>query len=122
MGDKKAYRGDMKFHYKDIDMAVKQHIKDEIAFEKSKNIEDLIFFSSHTISLKVFKDGTRKLKKKLKNFDLMEVSFFEEEIERFIFEHHLHVELNSEKYLYLCKALLKAHIVINPKTGTVLLA
>lgn len=103
----------MKFHHKEIDIFVKQHIEDEIAYEVGKNIEDLIFFTSHTICLKVFKEGTRKLKKMLKQFKIEEVSFLKNDIQKFIIKHNLSIEENSPKYQYLAKSLLKAQITIN---------
>lgn len=103
----------MKSHHKDIDLLVKRYIEDEIAYEVNKNIEDMVFFSSHTISLKVFKDATKKLKKRLKHFDAQEVIFLEQDVNSFIVNYGLAIVPQSEKFIYLAKALLKAHIAIN---------
>lgn len=103
----------MKAHHKDIDLLVKQYIENEVACEVGKNIEDIVFFSSHAINLKVFKDATKKLKKRLKHFDSNEILFLAQDTNHFILQHKLDIAPKSEKYAYLAKALLRAHIIIN---------
>lgn len=103
----------MKPHYDDIDLLIKQHIEYAISNEVHKNIEDSIFFSSYTICLEVFQNGTKKLKRKIQNGHLEQIDFLREDAQKFIAKHALIIDIQSDQYLYLLSALLTAQIKIN---------
>lgn len=98
---------------KKIDSCIKAYIEEKIEREKSQNIEDSIFFSSHTIGVEVFKDATKKLKKMLKHGNLEAIGFLRDDAEHFIAQYQLEIASPSEEYSYLLQALLKAQISIN---------
>ena len=98
---------------KKIDLCIKVHIEESIAKERNQNIEDSIFFSSHTVGIEVFKDATKKLKKMLKNGHLNEVRFLKSDAEHFVTQYQLEITFESKEYTYLLQALLRAQIKIN---------
>ncbi|WP_263831947.1 hypothetical protein [Sulfurospirillum oryzae] len=103
----------MKSRFEDIDNAIKYYIKDEIYVETHKELEELIFFSSYTIKFDVFKKGTQKLKKILREKLPMSMHIWEEDATRVIQKYHLAIDYGTERYTYLLRSLLKAQIKIN---------
>ena len=103
----------MKLHFADIDNAIKAHIADEIAMEKNKELEELVFFASYTIQFDIFRKATLKLKKILRQKLPQEWDVWKVDATKVIKKYHLDVSLESERYAYLLQSLIKAQIKIN---------
>lgn len=103
----------LKSHFPDIDTAIKSYVANEILIEKSKDIEELIFFSSYTIKFDIFKKATQKLKKKVREKIPCTHDVWEKDALKMIETYHLDITYGSERYAYLMQALLKAQIKIN---------
>ena len=103
----------MKSYFADIDDAIKVYIADEILVEKSKELEELIFFSSYTVQFDVFKKATQRLKKILRQKipDMRDV--WEKDAHTVIQKYHLNIVYGSDRYTYLLQSLIKAQIKIN---------
>ncbi len=96
-----------------VDLSIEIYIKQKMDNELHQDMEDLIFFSSYTISLEVFKEATKKLKKSLVE-EQGELNVSEkEEIKQFLRQYHLNQRLSKKKERYIAKELIKAHIKIN---------
>ena len=93
-----------------IDDALSAYTHQRISEEITKNIEDVIFFSSYSIDISVFRKATQKLKKKLREKDPSELFLWEEEAKKVIMVYGLNVVSNDP---YLLRGLLKAQIDIN---------
>ncbi len=102
-----------KSHFADIDHAIKSYVANEILIEKSKELEELIFFSSYTIQFAVFKKATQKLKKIVREKIPCKHDVWERDALKVIEIYHLEVTYGSARYVYLMQALLKAQIKIN---------
>lgn len=103
----------MKSWYHSVDLSIEIYVKQEIDYEIHKDIEDLIFFSSYTISLEVFKDATIKLRELLKKeIDEIDIAA-QEEIKVFLRHYHLDSRLTRKKQCYIARELIKAHVRIN---------
>ena len=81
-----------------------------IAEETSKHLEDVVFFSSYSINISIFRKATQKLKKKLREKNVLELSLWEEEAKKVITLYNLDIQPNDT---YLLRGLLKAQIDIN---------
>lgn len=103
----------IKLHFPDIDTAIKSYVTNEILIEKSKEIEELIFFSSYTIKFDVFKKATQKLKKIVRKKTPFTHDAWKKDALKVIETYHLDVTYGSERYVYLMHALAKAQIKIN---------
>jgi len=98
----------------DIDTAMTRYTEAKIAEEVAKNIEDVVFFSSYTVGVSVFRKATNKLKKKLKDKDASELFLWEEEASKIIASDALKLSCeDTEAYKYLLFSLMKAQIKIN---------
>lgn len=93
-----------------IDHALIAYTHQCICEELNKNIEDVIFFSSYSIDISVFRKATQKLKKKLREKQSLELFLWEEEAKKVIVAYDLKVQANDP---YLLRGLLKAQIDIN---------
>lgn len=93
-----------------IDHALLTYTQQRINEETSKNIEDMIFFSSYSIDISVFRKATQKLKKKLRQKNNPDLLLWEDEAKKVIATYGLTV---SSRDIYLLKGLLKAQIQIN---------
>ncbi len=93
-----------------IDDALIAYTHQCICEELNKNIEDVIFFSSYSIDISVFRKATQKLKKKLREKQSLELFLWEEEAKKVIVAYDLKVQANDP---YLLRGLLKAQIDIN---------
>ena len=103
----------MKSWYHCVDVSIEMYIQQEIDKELHQNMEDIIFFSSYTISLEVFKEATQKLKESLVHeTDEIDVSV-DEEIKKFLRQYHLNQRISKKKQHYIARELVKAHIKIN---------
>ena len=104
----------MQAYFSDIDDAITQYIHDEIAYEITKDIEDLVFFSSYTINFNVFHKATQKLKKLLRQNVPLKAHVWQIDAHNIITRYNLpSIDTSSERYQYLLHALLKAQIQIN---------
>ena len=108
----------MRSHFTDIDDAIKSYTTDEISIEKSKELEELIFFSSYTIQFDVFKKATQKLKKILRQKIPDKSDAWEKDAHNVIQKYHLNISYESDRYTYLLQALIKAQIKINETVMT----
>ena len=108
----------MKSHFTDIDSAIKSYVADQILLEKSKELEEVIFFSSYTIQFDVFKKATQKLKKTLRRKLPCTYDVWERDALFIIEKYQLNVTYGSERYTYLLQALLKVQIKINEAVMT----
>ena len=108
----------MRSHFTDIDDAIKSYTTDEISIEKSKELEELIFFSSYTIQFDVFKKATQKLKKILRQKIPDKSDAWEKDAHNVIQKYHLNISYDSERYAYLLQALINAQIKINETVMT----
>ncbi|MDD2384009.1 MAG: hypothetical protein PHN18_07455 [Sulfurospirillaceae bacterium] len=103
----------MKSWYHLVDLSIGKYVQQEIENEIHKDIEDLIFFSSYTISLEVFKDATLKLRELLKKeIDEIDIAA-QEEIKVFLRHYHLDPRLTRKKQRYIARELINAHVRIN---------
>ena len=93
-----------------IDDALIAYTHQCICEELNKNIEDVIFFSSYSIDISVFRKATQKLQKKLREKQSLELFLWEEEAKKVIVAYDLKVQANDP---YLLRGLLKAQIEIN---------
>jgi hypothetical protein len=103
----------MKSHFSDIDAVMKRYVEDEIRYETSKDLEDLIFFSSYTVNFDIFKKATQKLKQIVRRHHPYAKHAWEADALRVIHTYDLDVAIPSERYTYLIHALVKAQIKIN---------
>lgn len=100
--------------FRDIDHAILHYTTSKIEDEKSKELEELIFFSSYTIQFNVFEKATQKLKKILRKKELLEHPWiYEDTITVFLKDYELSIDTNSDRYTYFLYAFLKAQIEIN---------
>lgn len=103
----------MKSWYDSVDLSIEIYIKQEIDNELHQDMEDLIFFSSYTISVEVFKEATQKLKESLSH-EIGEIDVsVHEEIKKFLCQYHLNQRISKKKQHYIARELVKAHIKIN---------
>lgn len=100
----------MKIRKNAIDDALIAYTNQRISEEISKNIEDVVFFSSYSIDISVFCKATQKLKKKLREKNSSELFLWEKEAKKVISTYHLMIQPNDK---YLLRGLLKAQIDIN---------
>ncbi|MDD3344195.1 MAG: hypothetical protein PHR87_11560 [Sulfurospirillaceae bacterium] len=99
--------------YHAVDVSIEIYIKQAIDNELHKDIEDIIFFSSYTIGLDVFKEATQKLKARLsQDEDEIDIAA-QEEARKFLRQYHLRQALSQKKQRYIARELIKAHIRIN---------
>ncbi len=104
----------MKKLIKAIDTAMIEYTQLQIDQEISKNIEDVVFFSSYTIGTTVFRKATNKLKKKLKEEDFSELHLWEKDAQAFIEHYELSISPSTKKaYRHLLIKLMKSQIKIN---------
>lgn len=103
----------MKSHFSDIDVAIKRYVDDEIRYETSKDLEDLVFFSSYTVNFDIFKKATQKLKKMSRQQHSFAAHVWEADAFKIISTYQLDVTIPSKRYSYLIQSLLKAQIQIN---------
>lgn len=97
-----------------IDEAIADYTRTKMEEELSKNIEDVIFFSSYTIRPSVFKKATQKLKSKLKAKEYSELFLWENEAKNLIKTYHLCITPNEKAlFEYLLISLCRAQIKIN---------
>ena len=103
----------MKSWYHCVDVSIEMYIQQEIDKELHQDMEELIFFSSYTISVEVFKEATQKLKESLVHeTDEIDISVHEE-IKKFLRQYHLSQRMSKKKEHYIARELVKAHIKIN---------
>lgn len=102
-----------KSHFSDIDHAVQCYIQEMIRYETSKELEDLVFFSSYTVNFDVFKKATQKLKKMVRHENAYAYHVWENDAQKVIRQYDLHVKIHDPRYAYLIQALIKAQIDIN---------
>lgn len=99
--------------YPDIDVALNQYVADEIACEISKDVEELIFFSSYTVNFDVFQSATAKLKKLVHQKQNYASSVWENDALKVIAKYNLERSMARDKFDYLIYCLLRAQIQIN---------
>jgi len=99
---------------KQITQAIAHYTEEKIAEEVAKNLEDVVFFSSYTVGVSVFRKATNKLKKKLKEKDVSELFLWKDEALKQIAFYNLPIRKEeSEAFEYLLLSLMKAQIKIN---------
>lgn len=113
MNETKKQKGSVVFMKKKtnvLDDILMAYTHQRILEETSKHLEDVIFFSSYSINISIFRKATQKLKKKLKEKHDIELFLWEEEAKKVIALYNLDIHPNDA---YLLRGLLKAQIAIN---------